>query len=160
MNTMLDSMIKKIETQAYADDPEALAQASKLIEKYPGEMEVWLLRAYIFAREGNLTNAIDDLTKALELNPTEPCLLFDRGRYYARLGDHQRATEDFTKGIAACDLHSRDYYRQALHFHRAYSYLKLGNKTAAIDDLKKVRDGFTFWTNELCTKEGLLEQCL
>jgi tetratricopeptide (TPR) repeat protein len=159
MSSMLNTKIKRIEARTRARDPDALVQASKLIEQYPCEAKAWNLRAYVFAREKKYTDAIDDLTSAIDLCPTEPCLLHSRGRYYTRLGDYQRAIDDFTCGLAACDLHSSDYYREEFYFHRAYAYLRFGNKAAALEDLKRVRDDYLAWTDRLCTKQELLAEC-
>lgn len=159
MGLTLDAKIKEIEAQFRAGDPGALPQASKLIEKYPNEMGAWMLRAYIHGIQRNYNKAIDDLTHAIDISPTEPCLFFDRGRYYLRSSDYQNAIDDFTNGLAACDLHSSDYYRETLHFFRADMYLKLGNKKAACEDLKNVQDGFDIWTDRFCSKQELLAQC-
>ena len=160
MSSMLDSMIERIETQARTDDPDALIQASKLIEQYPAEAKAWALRAYIHGREGNYAEAIDDLTQAVNVCPIEePCLLCNRGRYYVNLGGYQCAIDDFTRGLDVCDLHSYDYYREEFYFFRAYAFLKLGDKVAAYKDLSKVRDDFTVWIDKLCTKQELLTQC-
>lgn len=159
MSSTLDSRIKKIEARVRADDPDALAQASKLVEQYPNEVKTWSLRAYVQGRAGNWVESIEDLSHAIDITPSESSLFFDRGRYYAKLGDYQRAIDDFSRGLAACDQHSNDYYRESLHFLRADAYLKLGNKAEALEDLKGVREDFSLWTNELCTKQGLLAQC-
>jgi len=160
MKLTFDSMVKQIEAQAHANDPDALAQSSKLVEQYPTEARAWALRAYVLAGEKNWTKAIDNLTQALNVCLIdEPCFLFNRGRYYIKLGNYQCAIDDFTCGITACDLYSSDYYREMLHFFRAYAFLKLSNKVAALEDLNNVREGFVVWTDRLCSKQELLVQC-
>lgn len=67
MNSALDYLIKDIETLARAKDPEALTQASELVEKYPNDAKAWSLRAYVFGRNGHWSNAIDDLTRAINI---------------------------------------------------------------------------------------------
>jgi tetratricopeptide (TPR) repeat protein len=159
MNQTLDSKIKCIEERIHAGDPEAHNQVSKLIEHYPNKVEVWALRAYLLGRKGNWGEAINDLTHALDLLPSEPGLFFDRGRYYAKIGEHQCAVDDFTNALELCVFHSNDYYRESLYFFRAEAYLRLGNKVAALEDLQGVRKDFSLWTNELRTKQELLDQC-
>src|SRR5688572_14908939 len=131
MDPALIAQIQEIETKARAEAPDALARASALIEQYPSEARIWSLRAYIHGRAGAYMKAVGDLTRAICIAPTEPVLFFNRGRKYAKLGNYRLAAEDFSQGLAACDLHSNDYYRESLHFHRAYSYLKLGEKARA-----------------------------
>ena len=157
--SFLDAQIEKIEAQARADDPDALAEASKLIEEYPSEVKTWALRAYIYGREENYGKAIEDYTRAIDLCPTEPCLFFDRVIEYSKIGDYRRAIDDCTRGLALCDLHSSDYYREVLHFFRANAYLELGNRVAALEDLQYVRNDFLWWINDIRTKQDLLARC-
>ncbi len=66
---------------------------------------------------------------------------------------------DFADGIALCDQHGDDYYRESLYFVRAEAYLRVGDKQSARADLAHVRDDFALWTTELQTKESLLSGC-
>lgn len=159
MSAVLDLRIKSIEALARVDDPEALTQASKLTEQFPGEAKTWVLRAYVLGREGRWAEAISDLTRAIGIWPNEPELFFHRGRYCVRLRDFQQAIDDFGCGLVACDRHSNDYHRESLHFMRAYARLEVGNKEGAVDDLANVRDDFTLWIDSLCTKTKLLARC-
>ena len=159
MDSTLDTKIKAIKEQFRAGNPDTLTQASKLVKEYPDEVRVWMLRAHIHGMNRSYNNAIADYTRAIDLCPTEPALFFHRGIEYSTIGDYQRTIDDCSRGLAACDLHSNDYYREALHFHRADAYLKLGNKEAALEDLKNVEDDFSWWINDFCSKQELLAQC-
>ena len=159
MTSGIDGLISNIEGRAKTDDPTALAEATKLVAEYPSESKVWALRAYIFARTGNLSNAVSDLTRAIELASPEPSHYFDRGRYKLKLGDVADAAADFSRGIELCDEYSDDYYRESLHFMRADAFVRAGKRSEALADLQQVRDGFTLWTTELRSKEALLAEC-
>ena len=156
----LEKLIAALERRAKSEDPAALASATKLAADYPLEANVWGLRAYMFARAGNLVNAIGDLDRAIELSAPEPSHYFDRGRYKLRLGDNEGAVADFSRAIGICDAHGDNYYLESLHFIRADALLKVGRRREALVDLEHVRDGFTLWTSELRSKEALLSECV
>ena len=155
----IDRVIGNLESRAQTDDPTALSEATKLVAKRPSNSKVWRLRAYIFARTGNLENAVSDLTRAIELASPEPAHYFDRGRYKLKLSDVAGAIADFSRGIELCDEYRDDYYRESLYFMRADALLKSGKRNEAKADLRQVRDGFTLWTTELRSKEALLTEC-
>lgn len=159
MTNGINKLISNLESRAQSDDPTALAEATKLVAEHPSESKVWGLRAYIFARTGNLSNAISDLTRAMELSSPEPTHYFDRGRYKLKVGDSAGAVADFSRGIELCDEHGDDYYRESLHFLRADALVKTGKRSEALADLRQVRDGFTLWTTELRSKEALMSEC-
>jgi len=159
MTTSIDRLITNLERRAQSDDPAALVEASRLVAEHPSESKVWGLRAYIFARTGNLENAISDLTRAMELSSQEPSNYFDRGRYKLKLGDSAGAVADFSHALELCDEHGDDYHRESLHFVRADALVRAGKRSEALEDLRKVRDGFTLWTTTLRSKEGLMTEC-
>jgi len=81
--------------------------------------------AVLFANRGlqrsyreDLAGGIEDLTKAIELDPLDATYLDNRGRLYRRLPQlgHVRAISDFTQAIALNPQEARYYY------HRADSY--------------------------------------
>jgi tetratricopeptide (TPR) repeat protein len=155
----IEKLIRDVERRAQSDDPAALAEATKLVAEHASEPSVWGLRAYIFGRAGNLSNAISDLTRAIDLSSPEPSHYFDRGRYKLKLGDNTGALADFSRGIEICDEFGDGYYRESLYFMRAEAHLKGGQRELALADLQKVREGFTLWTTELRSKEALLSEC-
>ncbi len=91
MTKSLEDPIGEVEARARDDDPDALTQAMELVTKYPADAGVWTLRAYIFARAGDLPKAISDISSAMALSPPEPSHHFDRGRYKFKLGDNAGA---------------------------------------------------------------------
>lgn len=159
MGSSMDHLVKDIEILARTNASEALAQASELVKQYPGEAKAWALRAYVFGRSGHWSNAIGDLTRAIEIWPSEPGLFFHRGRYHIKSGEFHHAIDDFSQGLIACNQHSNDYYRETLHFMRAYACLETGDKTGAANDLANVRGGFALWVNSMCSRSEPLMRC-
>jgi tetratricopeptide (TPR) repeat protein len=160
MMPTLHDLISNAERLARAgDDEKATSLANDLVERFPEEMEVWALRAYLHAREGQHELAIIDISHAIERNSLEPALFHDRGRYELAAGQPERAADDFGKGLELCDYHKNDYYRESLYFHRAEAFLRLKRKREALADLGHVRDDYTAWINKLRTKSELLQEC-
>lgn len=156
----LHGLIQEAKRLAHAgDDAEATALAHSLAEKYPSTVEVWTLLAYLHARNRDYREAISHVTRAIEIDSTEPSLLYDRGRYMLAIGQNSQAVSDFSKAIQLCDLHRSDYYREALHFLRAEAHLARNAPDEALRDLAHVRDGFQAWTDRLRTKQQLVEAC-
>jgi tetratricopeptide (TPR) repeat protein len=159
MSPDLDGLIAK--AKALANESrydEAISLATDLVQRYPNEMKVWSLRAYLYTFKNDFELAVADLTRAIDINDMEPVLLFDRGRYESRVGRFGAAVEDFGRGLALCDHYRDDYYRETLHFFRAEALIELGRKREALEDLSQVRDDFTSWTYKLRTKSELRAQ--
>jgi tetratricopeptide (TPR) repeat protein len=159
-NLELEKSISRAEFLAMAGQQEAAMKlACELIEQHPDKMEAWSLRAYLYGRVGKHSDAIADLTHAIEINPMEPHLFYDRGLKHLAQGNSKSAVDDFTNGLTLCDHYNNDYYREPLYFLRADGLLKLGKKGDALEDLQHVRADFSVWTYELRTKAELLAEC-
>lgn len=160
MSNSIDDLIARADGLSRAKDRNgAMALANELVSQYPNEMKVWSLRAHLHALNHHYSEAVADLTRAIEINNMEPDFFFNRGSYSFRLGDNQSAIDDFTKGLALCDYHKDDYYRETLYFWRAETLLRLGRKQEAVADLSHIREDFSFWTDRLRTKADLLAEC-
>jgi tetratricopeptide (TPR) repeat protein len=160
MGSHLNDLISKAEELAKHGESEgAMSVANELVEQHPNEINVWFLRAYLHELRNHYAEAIADLTHAIDINADEPHFFYSRGRYNFALGDAQSAIHDFNKGLALCDKHDSDYYREELHFWRAEALLRLGKKQEALSDLGSVRNDFSSWTYKLRTKEELLADC-
>lgn len=73
----------------------AFADINLFISNYPDIELGYYQRAYINIHSGNLTNAIDDFTKAIELNPEEYSIYTMRANTYMHLGDTISAMKDW-----------------------------------------------------------------
>src|SRR4029077_6392678 len=106
MTETMDILIAKAKELARKDDDDgAMALANDLAARYPNELRVWSLRAYLHGRKRNYPEAVADFTRAIEINAKEPelgldkgiltavDLLFNRGADRFALGDHQLAID-------------------------------------------------------------------
>jgi len=81
--------------------------------------------------QGNLTLAIADLTKAVEINPQLTQAYNNRGFAYVTQGNFPQAVADFTKLLEINPKNAEAYYS------RGFVYGKQSNFTQAISDLTK-----------------------
>ncbi len=90
-------------------------------------------RGTVNAKNGNLTQAIVDFTKAIEIKPNDVMAYNNRGSAYAQQGNFIEAMSDFTKAI---DLSPNDpvaYHNRAVVFYQFKEYDK------AWGDVRKVQ---------------------
>ena len=78
--------------------------------------------------ESDLLGAIENYSKAIDLNPQYELAYAQRGLIYARMGNIQKALNDFNKAIVLNPKRAHNYYS------RASEYYKAGNKKAAMLD--------------------------
>ncbi len=160
MSSELEESIAKAKKMARNQNvPEAMVLANELLTKHPDEMEIWMLRGYLHELKEEYEQAKADLTRAIELNGLEPHLFYSRGRFAYQLDQLHEAAQDFSKGLDLCDLHKNQYYRDELLFWRAATLLKLGNKQGSLQDLEKLPDDFSSWTDRPQSKQDLVAAC-
>ncbi|MDC0744980.1 tetratricopeptide repeat protein [Polyangium mundeleinium] len=152
-------MIRNIKYRIRKSDPTGFEDAVRLVEQYPEDPHVWDTLAYAHSSSDDYVAAIAAISRAIELNPKDPALFFDRGEYALQTGDHERAVADFGQGLVLCDEPRWEYLREVLHFLRAEAFVHLGKKAEALADLSHVRDDYRYWTTELRSKADLLVMC-
>lgn len=146
----IEELSQKGETQR------ALEEADEIVRGWPRDYRCWHLRSDLLAAKRKYNDAIQDLDRAIELNGSEPVLLFDRGRYRLMQRDAQKAVCDFTAGLELCKKVEDNYYLEAFRFLRAEAYLAMGKKTEALEDLEQVREEVVLWTTRVRSKRELL----
>ncbi|MBQ8047623.1 MAG: tetratricopeptide repeat protein [Prevotella sp.] len=72
-----------------------------------------------------------DLTHAIEINPQNPYLYYNRGNHYFQTSDYNRAIDDYTKAIELDSRLAEAYYNRGL------SHIQAGHKLEGIADLSK-----------------------
>jgi tetratricopeptide (TPR) repeat protein len=154
-----DKILRAKELARRGDSVGAMQSADELVTQYPDSVKTWLLRGYLFELANELTPAIADISKAIQLDATEPHLFYNRGRFRFHLEDAIGSLSDFEKALELCDFYRNDYYRDELNFWRAECLLKLGRKGEFCKDILKIPDDFRTWTFALRTKQDLLEAC-
>lgn len=62
--------------------------------------EIWVTNGHVYETQGNIPKALDNYTKALELEPKNVSALVSTARLYAKQGQDAQAAEFFSKAIA------------------------------------------------------------
>ena len=83
------------------------------------------------ANQGDYEKAIEDYTRAIELQPDYFFAYYNRGLAYFKLRNNQSAIADYTKAIGIKSNNANAY------FNRGLAYFKLGNNQSAIADYTK-----------------------
>lgn len=124
-------------------DPQAyLRVTSDWINKNPANSQSYFDRHFAWMKIGKPRRALDDLNKAVELNPDVAQFLF-RGEVYRHLGEYAKALEDFDRGEAIDpDRWEKDIVFGLLF--QADAHARLGNEAAALACCARLPDDF--WT--------------
>ena len=86
------------------------------------------------AKKGNLAQAIDDFTTAIEIKPDDIMAYNNRGSAYAKQGDYIQAISDFSKAIG---INSND---PVAYHNRAVAYYCLKQYDQAWGDVNMVKE--------------------
>ncbi len=92
----------------------------------------WLYSGIVYGVLGNMQQAINDLNKAIELNPQFAEAYYNRGIAYGNLGNNRKAIKDFDKAIEMKSQYARAY------FYRGIAYLVLENSKEALSNFSTV----------------------
>lgn len=77
---------------------EAIPVLDRLIKRKPQDVRLYSARANIWAARGDLTQAVIDATRAIELDGQKDAVLFvNRGAFYSATGNYDSAVADFIK---------------------------------------------------------------
>jgi len=86
------------------------------------------------AKNGNLAQAIEDFTKAIEIKPNDIMAYNNRGSAYAQQGDYIQAISDFTKAIG---INPND---PVAYHNRGVAYFGLKQYDRAWGDVNMVKE--------------------
>ena len=98
---------------------------------YNGYAEAFYNRGFIYDKQGDLTRAISDYSKAIVLNSDYADAYNNRGYIYSRQGSNTQAVSDFNKAIEI-NPNIAGYY-----YNRGIPESKLGNNDGAIADFTR-----------------------
>jgi tetratricopeptide (TPR) repeat protein len=84
-----------------------------------------------YIRQKNTDAAIEEFTKAIEIDPTYSYAYYNRALEYYRIGDLESCLTDYNK---AMELEPDNPYWT---YERGFLHLKLGNREKAIIDLER-----------------------
>ena len=96
-----------------------------------GTAQEYYNRGNIYGKQGNLTQAISDYTKAIEINPKYTEAYYNRGNTYEKQGNLTQAISDYTKAIEINPKYT------AAYCNRGNAYQTQGNLKEAISDYTK-----------------------
>ena len=88
------AVISPFSTASNSDDPTSLANMPSSVGP-----EVWVANGQLNETKGDYTKALDNYTKALEIEPTNLSALLSTARLYDRQGQAPQAAEFFQKAI-------------------------------------------------------------
>jgi tetratricopeptide (TPR) repeat protein len=97
----------------------------------PVTAEEYYNRGNADKKQGNLTQAMADYTKAIEIDSKHAKAYYNRGNIYGKQGNLTQAIADYTKAIEIDSKYKDAYYN------RANNYGKQGNLSQAIADYTK-----------------------
>jgi tetratricopeptide (TPR) repeat protein len=109
----------------------ARSDSDKLIAFDSENENYYFFRSYIGIRQRNYKSAIDDLTKAIAIDPDNVSLYYEcRADAHFRKGEYQAALNDYSAALKS------DQSRSSLYAGQALCYAKLGKQSLAIEQLK------------------------
>jgi len=120
----------------------------------------------VYRKKSRYDQAVNNFTKAIEVNPADAEVYYNRGNAYYNKSQYRKAISDYTKAIELNPNYSKAYYNRGLAFYhtdqyelainefsraikinpnyaeaydnRGFTYfVKLGNKIKGCADLKK-----------------------
>ncbi len=92
-----------------------------------------LSKGTAFVDKGMYDQAIEELSKAIQINPNSDRAYYNRGRAYSAKGDIDQAISDYTKAIEINSLETI----QSAYNNRGQAYEKKGNLDQALSDYTK-----------------------
>ena len=102
-----------------------------MIKKHDQELvKKYYNRGITYSENGEVERAIEDYTKAIELNPKFAQAYYQRGVAYSKKGEVECAIEDYTQAIALKPDDADAYYR------RSKVWLHLGQPEKAKADMQ------------------------
>lgn len=79
---------------------EAMDQINTIVEAWPEEALVYLVRGEMFMKRGVYPQALMDFDESIRLDPTNPDAYVSRGNYYKHRHKTSKAREDFQRAVA------------------------------------------------------------
>jgi tetratricopeptide (TPR) repeat protein len=102
-----------------------------VISKSPGKARAITNRGLAFAARGQWESAIEDFSRALQLDSLTPLTLISRGLAYKNVGQFENAVADYTRAI------SIDTTNLIAFVNRGNCYFDLGESEMAIQDFNR-----------------------
>ncbi len=108
-----------------------LDEAINVINPYLNYAKAYHFRGQIYAKQGNLNQAVSDYNKAIDINPDDPIQYFNRGQAYKWKHQLELALSDYSKAIELYPTYVSAY------IYRAFIYDTKNEFDLAVADLEK-----------------------
>ena len=118
---------------AIDNNSDAKAYFSQAIEKNPTNELAYLNRACVFEFQNNFTDAIQDVSSAINLISDQPDYYYQRSTYYWKTENYENVVNDLNMFLKYSD--SPSDAALALEF-RAIAFIALDDREAAKEDIK------------------------
>ena len=116
----------------FEDYVKAISDYNVYLLKFPDSKEGYEGRGNVYFEMDNMTAAVHDYSRAIDLDNNDPDLYMDRGYAYLVLESPEQSLADFDKAIS---LNVED--SETAYFNKGIAEFKLGNTAAACESWKK-----------------------
>lgn len=120
-----------LEGDTFFDDPPS---PTPVVPVRSAEADALFEQAFAKQEAGNFQGAIEDYTRAIQLNPNDAIAYNNRGNAYLDLNSPQTAIADYNRAIQIDPNYASPYYNRGL------AHAELGNTEVAIDDFDIAAD--------------------
>ena len=111
---------------------DAFASCEAAFEKAPNDKDLLNARSYVYEKQKDYVNMVNDLTKVIIANPENVNAFYRRAYAYQKTGQFQNAINDYTKALIT------DTKNLAAYSNRAYCNEQIANFKAAGSDYEKI----------------------
>ena len=113
-----------------------LADAERLVERYPNDLMYRYDLGVLYMRAGNIQGAIEQFQKSVGQPQRRVASLNYLGQCFQQMGMHDLAIDQYTKAIE--ELPSMDGLKKELLYNLGTAYETLGEHEKAIAEFKKI----------------------
>jgi tetratricopeptide (TPR) repeat protein len=114
------------------DTKEAMVQVNEVLKYNDRDTSAYIMRSRVYMKMLDPASAINDLSKCILIDASNPDFYKIRGDYYQQLKQYQNAINDYTKYISLNENDAQGYYR------RATAYEGAMNVEKALEDYMKI----------------------
>lgn len=107
--------------------------ARRLVQACPAFAKSYAMLGFALLQQGQYGEAVDIISKAIDLDPNNPASWANRCCCYNHLSSFEKAVADCTSAIQLNDKHPFAYHQ------RADAYRHLGNEMAAEKDIQSIK---------------------
>jgi spermidine synthase len=140
---------------------QALALADQILAIYPQSSLAWIIKSVAIRNKGNLTRALSDALRSVDLDPESEDAHFNLGSIFFHLGRFEEAVDEYQKTLQFAEKAGKlsNSKRVFLLDVLVDAYIHLGRQNDAIDTAQKALE-LTSATGQKQIAEKLTKQLL